>query len=149
MDEVLRSLGALLLAAIPTFLLVIALHFYLKRVLFGPLARVLEERRQATEGARRAAQDMLAKASEVQAAYEAALRNARGEIYHEQEQYREKLLQDQAAAVHQARQSASAMVQEATARLKDELAAARRSLELEIDSLANRIVQVILRRRAA
>jgi F-type H+-transporting ATPase subunit b len=76
MDEVLRSLGGLLLAAIPTFLLVVALHFYLKRVLFGPLARVLQQRYEATEGARRAAQDMLAQVSAKQAEYESALRNA-------------------------------------------------------------------------
>jgi F-type H+-transporting ATPase subunit b len=149
MDEVLRSLGGLLLAAIPTFLLVVALHFYLKRVLFGPLARVLQQRYEATEGARRAAQDMLAQVSAKQAEYESALRNARSDIYREQEQYREKLRQDQAAAVRQARESAAAMVQQATNGLRDELAVAKRSLEREVDSLANQIVAVILRRRTA
>lgn len=149
MDEVLRSLGGLLLAAIPTFLLVVALHFYLKRVLFGPLARVLQQRYEATEGARRAAQDMFAQVSAKQAEYESALRNARSDIYREQEQCREKLRQDQAAALRQARESAAAMVQQATNGLRDELAVAKGSLEREVESLANQIVAVILRRRTA
>ncbi len=52
MDAILNPLGGLLLRALPTFLLVLVLHFYLKRVFFAPLDKVLEARRQATEGAR-------------------------------------------------------------------------------------------------
>jgi F-type H+-transporting ATPase subunit b len=149
MDQVLRALGGLLLNAIPTFVLVIALHFYLKRVYFRPMARVLAERAEATEGARRQASDMLAQASAKAAEYDENLRNARSEIYREQEQYRDRLRQDQAQALTQARESSNAAVKQATARLAEEAALARQSLAAQADSLANEIVQTILHRRAA
>jgi len=44
MDETLRALGGILLRAIPTFVLVVLLHFYLKFVFFKPLQRVLRQR---------------------------------------------------------------------------------------------------------
>ena len=48
----LHALGGILLRAVPTFLLIILLHFYLKSIFFKPLERVLEARSEATEGAR-------------------------------------------------------------------------------------------------
>jgi F-type H+-transporting ATPase subunit b len=147
MDEILRALGGLLLQAIPTFLLVLALYFYLKRVYFGPLARVLAERHQATEGARKLAQETFDRASAKAAEYEAALRNARSEIYREKEEFRQKLLQDQAGAAQQARQNAGALVEQASRQLGEELARARESLALQTDSLAEQIARGILDRR--
>ena len=149
MDEVLRALGGLLLKAIPTFLLVVALHFYLKRVYFRPMARVLAERYDATEGARKLAEETLAKASAKTAEYETALRSARSDIYREQEELRKKLREDQAKAIQQARQSAEASVKHASRKLADELESAKQTLALRVDSLANEIVQSILHRRSA
>jgi F-type H+-transporting ATPase subunit b len=149
MDEVFRSLGGLLLQAVPTFLLVVLLHFYLKRVYFRPMARVLSERYDATEGARKQAEDSLLKASEKATEYEAALRAARTEIYHEQDEFRQKLRQDHALAVTEARQSAEAMVKEARKQLEAELVGARQSLALQTESLANEIVDSIVHGRPA
>jgi F-type H+-transporting ATPase subunit b len=42
MDAILASLGELVLRAVPTLLLVVFLHFYLKFVFFAPLDKVLE-----------------------------------------------------------------------------------------------------------
>ena len=53
MDATLHALGEILLKAVPTVLLVVVLHFYLKYVFFKPLKKVLEERYNATEGARK------------------------------------------------------------------------------------------------
>ena len=50
MEETLRALGGILLKAVPTFILVILLHFYLKFIFFKPLQRVLRLRYEATEG---------------------------------------------------------------------------------------------------
>jgi F-type H+-transporting ATPase subunit b len=149
MDEVLRSLSGLLLKAIPTILLVVAIHFYLKRTYFRPMARVLAERYEATEGARKLAEETLAKASAKAAEYEAALRSARSDIYREQEELRKKLREDQAKAIQQARRSAEASVKQASNQLAGELEAAKQSLAFQTDSLANQIVQTILRRRNA
>ncbi len=148
MDEVLRSLGGLLLKAIPTFLLVVLLYFYLKRVYFRPMARVLSERYDATEGARKLAEESLAKASGKAAEYENALRAARGDIYREQEEFRQKLRQDYAQAIQEAKRRAEAMVKEAHQQLAGELASAQQTLALQTGSLANEIVESVLHRRA-
>ena len=76
MDETLRALGGILLRAIPTFVLVVLLHFYLKFIFFKPLQKVLRQRYEATQGARKLAESSLAKAAEKAAEYEAALRAA-------------------------------------------------------------------------
>jgi len=149
MDEVLRSLGGLLLKAIPTFLLVGLLYFYLKRVYFRPMGRVLAERYDATEGARKLAEESLAKASGKAAEYEAGLRSAREDIYREQEEFRQKLRQDYTQAIHEAKQSAEAVVKEARRQLEGELAHAQQVLAGRAGSLADEIVESVLHRRAA
>src|SRR5216683_1950707 len=120
MDETLRALGGILLRAIPTFVLVVLLHFYLKFIFFKPLQKVLRERYEATEGARKLAESSLAKAAEKAAEYEAALRAARAETYKELEQLRRQLQDDRAVAVREARASAEAAVSLAKATLAAE-----------------------------
>ena len=147
MDALLTSLGGLLLRALPTFLLVVALHFYLKLVFFVPLDRVLEARRLATEGARATAQASMESASAKAAQYEAAVRAARGEIYKEQEETRRNWRQEQAGALGESRHNASEMVVQARAQLSREAAQAAQSLESESDRLAGEIAASILRGR--
>jgi F-type H+-transporting ATPase subunit b len=147
MDAILTALGGLLLRALPTFLLVVILHFYLKRIFFVPLDKVLEARRQATEGARATAQASLEKASERAAEYEAAVRSARGEIYREQEETRRKWRQEQAGALGESRRNASEMAKQARAQLAAEAAEAKRSLASESGRLAREIAESMLRGR--
>ena len=147
MEDTLRALGGLLLQAIPTFLIVLLLYFYLKRMYFRPMERVLAARYEATEGARKLAEESLAKASRKAAEYDAALRAARAEIYREQEAFRQTLRQEQAQAVEEARQRATAVVKDASLQLDAELAAARESLRQDAGALADQIVESILRRR--
>jgi F-type H+-transporting ATPase subunit b len=147
MEDTLRALGGLLLQAIPTFLIVLLLYFYLKRMYFRPMERVLAARYEATEGARKLAEESLAKASRKAAEYDAALRAARAEIYREQEAFRQTLRQEQAQAVEGARQRATAVVKDASLQLDAELAAARESLRQDAGALADQIVESILRRR--
>lgn len=149
MEATLQALGGLLVKAIPTLLLVILLHFYLKRVFFGPLVRVLEERRQATEGARRQAEELLARAAAKTADYEEALRAARGQIYRELEAARQRWRQQHAEAVRQARDRAQALLGEARRQLEAELEAARAGLQLRAGQLAERITEALLGGRAA
>ena len=63
MDSTLHALGGILLRATPTFFLVFLLCFYLKKVFFKPLEKVLQERYDATEGARRLAEKSMERAS--------------------------------------------------------------------------------------
>lgn len=149
MEEVLRSLGGLLLQAVPTLVLVVLLHFYLKKIYFQPMERVLQERYKATEGARKIAEESLAKASEKAAEYEGGLRAARSELYREQEDFRRKLRQEHDRAVKEAREKAGAMVKEATGRLEGEAGAAKEALRQHAGALASEIVDTVLRRRPA
>ena len=63
MEETLRALGEILLKAVPTFVLVFLLYLYLSRMFFRPLEAVLQKRYAATEGARKLADESLAKAA--------------------------------------------------------------------------------------
>ena len=149
MEETLRQLGRILLQAIPTFLLIILLHFYLKFIFFSPLKKVLRLRYEATEGARKLAEASLAKASEKAAEYEAALRAARSETYKELEQLRRQLQDERAAGVRDARARAEAAAAQAKAALGAEVAALKQNLDAESEVLADRIANKILRGRAA
>src|SRR5580704_1601836 len=99
MGDTLRALGQILLKAVPTFLLVVFLHFYLKKMFFQPLERVLRQRFEATEGARKLADQALERAASRTAEYEAALRAARSEIYQAQEEFYKQLHESQSAQI--------------------------------------------------
>ncbi len=147
MEETLRALGGLMLQAIPTFIIVWALYAYLRFVYFRPMEQVLDARYQATEGARKSAEETLAKTREKAAEYEEKLRAARAEIYREQEAFRNELRQEQDQAVEQARHSASSAVKEAAQQIEAELSSAQKSLEQGAVALAGKISDSILRRR--
>jgi F-type H+-transporting ATPase subunit b len=149
MEETLRALGGILLKAVPTFLLVLLLHFYLKFIFFKPLERMLKLRYEATEGARKLAESSLAKASERAADYEAALRAARSESYKELEQLRRQLQDERSTGVREARARAEAAISQAKSALAAEVAGLKKSLESESDALADQIAKKILRGRAA
>ena len=90
MEATLNALGQILLKAMPTFVLVFLLYFYLKRMFFRPLEGVLRKRYEATEGARKLADESLAKAAAKAEEFEAAMRAARGEVYQEIGQLRKQ-----------------------------------------------------------
>jgi F-type H+-transporting ATPase subunit b len=144
MDAILADLSRLLLRALPTFLLLLVLHFYLKWMFFRPLDKVLDARRQATEGARQAAEASLHTADQKSADYESAVRAARGDIYKEQEESRRKWRAEQAAAVEQSRQSAAETIRQARAQIAEDAAQARLALAGESERLASRIAEAIL-----
>lgn len=149
MDATLHALGGILLKAVPTFLLVVLLHFYLKSVFFKPLEKVLHQRYEATEGARQLAGQSLERAAAKTAEYEAAMRAARAQVYQAQEQLHKQLQEHEAAELAAARQRAEAAVKQAKALLAQDVEAAKAGLERDSEMLANQIVESILRRNAA
>jgi F-type H+-transporting ATPase subunit b len=149
MEQTIQALGGILLKAIPTIVLVLILHVYLKRMLFIPLDRVLKQRDQATVGARSAAEESLAKADRRAAEYEAAIRDARAEVYREQEAARNQLLADQEAAIRETRRRTEEMIKDAKTRIDAEAEAARKSLAESAGLLANQIADNVLSRRAS
>jgi F-type H+-transporting ATPase subunit b len=149
MEDTLRALGEILLKAVPTFLLVVFLHFYLKRMFFRPMEKVLRERFEATEGARKLAEQALARASARTAEYEAAIRAARSEIYQAQEQFYKQLQDSQQVQIAAARQSAEAAVHSARTQLAGDVEEAKLSLASSSEKLATEIADSILRGQAA
>jgi F-type H+-transporting ATPase subunit b len=149
MDSTLHQLGEILLKAVPTFFLVVLLHFYLKYIFFKPLAKVLHERYLATEGARKAARESLERASAKTAEYEAALRAARNQIYLSEEQIQKQLQEKETADLTAARQHAEALVKEAKAQLAGDVELAKAGLARDSELLANQIADSLLRRSAA
>jgi F-type H+-transporting ATPase subunit b len=149
MDATLHDLGRLLLKAIPTVVLLLIVHLYLKRMFFGPMREVLAKRREATEGARKSAEALLAKASEKTAALEAALRKAREEIYQEQEEARRGWIGEQNARMEEARRSSRDLIHQAKQQLDGEATAAKRDLAATTAALADQIAQSLLEGKAA
>lgn len=149
MEATLAALGQILLKAVPTFVLVLLLYAYLARMFFRPLEKVLKMRYEATEGARKLAEESLAKAAAKTEEYEAAMRVARGEVYHENDQLRRQLQAERAAAAEQVRQECEAQVRAAKADLERAVASLKQGLAAESEALASQIAESIVRRRAA
>ena len=149
MESTLHDLGEILLRAVPTFFLVILLHFYLKFMFFKPMEKVLHERYMATEGARKLAKESLELATAKVAEYEAAIRAANNELYQTQERLNKELQQKETEAVAAARKSAEATVLQAKTQLAKDTAEAKATLEQQSELLANQIADTMLRRSAA
>jgi F-type H+-transporting ATPase subunit b len=149
MEQTLHALGGILLKAVPTFVLVLVLYAYLTRMFFRPMEKVLKQRYEATEGARKLAEESLAKAAARTQEYEAALRSARGEIYQEMSGMRLKLQAERAAGLDHARGDAEAEILKAKAQLEHEAAQLKGSLAAESDALAKEIANTILGGRVA
>lgn len=149
MDAILQALGGLLLKAIPTFVLVVLLTLYLKQIFFKPLQRVLDERYKATEGARKLAEESLARAAAKMTEYEEAMRRARADVYQAHEQTHRRLAEERAAQVQAARARAEAALEEVRAQLSADVEQARKSLAGDAEMLGNRIADVVLSGRPA
>ena len=149
MEATLHALGEILVQALPTFFLVLLLFIYLRAMFFRPLERVLAERKEATEGARKKAAEALDRAQAKAAAYEEKIRAARNDLYREQEEVRRKLRDDQTAQIAAARQSAEAAVKEAKAQIALEASQAKAALAANSQLLADQITKAILQRRPA
>ena len=148
MEQTLHALGGILLKSIPTVILLVFLYVYLKSMLFGPLTRVLQRREELTEGTRRAAQKSLKDAERKVSEYEAKMREARAEVYREQEETRKRWLADQASQVDSARECTGQTVQQSKEQLTNEVSAARLTLADSAGVLADQIATTVLARRA-
>ena len=149
MLSTLHDLGDLLIKAIPTIIFFIFLTFYLKRVLFRPLAKILDERKKATEGVRDLAQRAFEAAEKKTSEFERALQMARAELHQEQEALRRRWTEEQDQEIARAREEASRHIEEAKHQIDQEAKRAQADLDATVESLSERIVSSVLRRRAA
>jgi len=144
MQAIVHQLGELFLQAVPTVLIILLFYFILRTLFFKPLLQVMAERDSRTVGAQKAAEAAQAAAAEKVKQYQEALKQARGQVYAEQEAARKKLLEERAAQIKDARTKASGEVSAAKVRVAAELAAARRDVEATIAQLSAEIARRIL-----
>jgi F-type H+-transporting ATPase subunit b len=139
-----HQLGELFLQAVPTVLIILLFYFILRALFFKPLLRVMAERDASTVGAQKAAEAAQAAAAAKVKQYQDALRQARGQVYAEQEAARKMLLDERAVQLKEARTKASGEVSAAKDRVARELAAARRDVEASVGELSAEIARRIL-----
>jgi F-type H+-transporting ATPase subunit b len=147
MPSIGHQLGELFLGAAPTILIILLFYFILRAIFFKPLLQVMAERDARTVGAQKAAEAAQSAAAEKVKQYQEALKQARGQVYAEQEAARKKLLEERAAQLKEARGKAAAEVGAAKERVARELEAARRDVELTVGQLAAEIARRILQAR--
>ena len=146
--KVIDDLLKILLRATPTFILVLGLYIFLKKVFFNPLERIMQERYEATEGAMKAARAALGAADHKSAEYQQALREARAEIYRARERERQQVLEENARQVRRAREEADDRVRAAREELQADVEAARGWLSQESGALADSIAESVLKAKA-
>jgi F-type H+-transporting ATPase subunit b len=149
MDETLHQLGTLLLGSVPTIFLFLLLVILYRFLVYGPLIRVLAERRARTEGAIEQANAATAAAAAKTQEYEAQLRAARSRIFQARQQKQQQWNRERDSAIAEAQEAAQRQIEEAKLALQAQTNAAHRTLENSIDELAREILQAILPRGRA
>jgi F-type H+-transporting ATPase subunit b len=110
-----------------------------------PLKKLLEERRQRTEGAILKARADIAAAEGKTQDYEHRLRDARLAIFKAQEVRRQAAQKVRAEAVAVARERAQQQVRDARAAIEQDMTTARQGLQAEAESLASAIIRTVLK----
>ncbi|HTV06120.1 MAG TPA: hypothetical protein VME86_12190 [Acidobacteriaceae bacterium] len=146
--ELLRQLGDLVLGSVPTMIIFLALVVAYRFILYGPLVRMLAERRARTVGALEAAHAAIAAADAKAQEYEAKLRAARAEIFHQREVRVQQWTAQKEAALASARLVAQERVAQARAGIEAEAAAARKQIENSAAQLAAQVLRAVLPSRA-
>ncbi len=149
MEETLQQLRGLLLGSIPTIFLFLFLVILYRFLVYGPLTRVLAERRARTEGAVEQANAAAAAAAAKTQEYQAQLRAARSKIFQARQQKLEQWTKERDSAVLEAHEAAQRQVQEAKAALQTQTKEAHRTIEHSVDELAGEILRAVLPKGSA
>jgi F-type H+-transporting ATPase subunit b len=149
MDETVHQLEGLLLGSVPTIFLFLLLVILYRLLVYGPLTRVLSERRERTEGAIEQANAAMAAAAAKTQEYEAQLRAARSKIFHARQLKQEQWARERDSAIAEAHAAAQRQVEEAKSALQAQTSAAHRTIEASIDQLASEILAAILPKNRA
>jgi F-type H+-transporting ATPase subunit b len=125
MDQTLRQLGELLLGAVPTVIVLVALYILYTFLVHHPLTAVLAERRNSE--------------------YEQRLRDARQKIFKNQEARHQQASHSRTQAANEARSRAQQQVKEAREAIEQDKQQAMSRLQSDAASLATDIVRTVLR----
>ena len=144
MDSIVHQLADLLWGALPTAIIVFAFYLFLRWSFWRPLERVLAQRQAATEGARRQAEELMTGADEKLRQYEEALRQARAEIYRQQEAARHAALDERSRILHTTREQANQSARQARLDIARDVEQAKQTLGAQSQLLAEQIANSLL-----
>lgn len=144
-----RQVGELLLFSVPTIICLLVVWGAYRVLVYNKLKQVLAERHARTEGAVEQAKAAIASAEERTAEYERKLREARTQIYAAQENSRNRMIEQRSDALAEARRQAEKMIKDARTSLDQDIAAAKAGLQKQAETLADQIVQSVLRPASA
>jgi len=145
MGDILGKLGELLLSSIPAIFCLLIVWAAYRSIVYTRLQQVLAERQALTEGAIERAREEIAAAEERTSEYERRVREARAQIFQVQEAHSRRTMEERNNALAEAREKADAMIKSARAALEEEVLSAKSSLEQQTDSLADEIIDIVLR----
>ena len=149
MDATLHKLGILLVQSIPTILFFILMVVFLNATLFKPLARILEERKKATEGVRELAQQATEAADQKGQEFEKALQLERAKLHDRHSQLHQQWLGEQQTDLEKARAEAEQSIDRARQEIAEETRQAQATLDAQVQNLSDQIVRSLLREKAA
>jgi F-type H+-transporting ATPase subunit b len=129
---------------VPIVLILLVFYAVLRVLFFKPLLRVIAEREGRTIGAQKAAEAAQKAAAEKVKQYQNALKQARTEVYVEQEAARKKVLDERAALLKEARAKTAAIVSSERERIAGEVRAAQREIEASITPVAALVARRVL-----
>jgi F-type H+-transporting ATPase subunit b len=147
--QIAHQLGELFLGAVPTVIIFLFFFLFLRWAFFTPIQKAMTERKRLIEGARAEAATVEAAAKHELDTYTQALRSARAEVYKEQEDARQVVLDERAQLLKAMRARSQDEVSEAKKKIAADITAARAEIEKQTPSLANEIAKMILERRPA
>lgn len=144
MSDLFRQLGELALGAIPTLILFIFLVLGYRYILYQPLVKVREERRERTAGAIEKSRRAIVQADVRSQEYEAKLRAARAEIFRGREQRVHQWNVERENAVASARLAAQQRIQGALEALEAQKTETRHQIESSASQLAAQVMAAVL-----
>ena len=121
----------------------------LRRVLFGPVGRLMEERERRTSGSHAEARLMIEEGGHLQAQYDAAIAKARSEGEAIKSEIRGEALNARNIILSQGREVADQRIQEIRNEVQKELEAARLVASDNAEALAQEIAEKVLGRKLA
>lgn len=124
----------------------IILMVILNQILYRPLRRALQKRKETIEGNQQAAVDLEAQIEEKMARYEQQLQDAKLKGNQERTAMRQAAAEEESKVLGSAHQEASASLQQIKVKVAGEATAAREALRAETSTLADLIASKVLGR---
>ena len=134
------------LSALWVIVFLLLTTYLLNTLIFQPILKVIEARTKAVSDARDLAQSAVDRATVANTEYSQQLNAARSEVYRQMDEKRRAAMDQRAALLGDTRAAVDRELTDATARLKQQAANARATLDREAESMVGAIVSRVLGR---